>query len=225
MPRGHKVASIFADKPPLILIIPRTALGGVYSGGSFDPLARDDLFAVPIAEVQIEPSKLGEVSSARGDAAESLIQSFTIVINTPQAVIFHSQRFPNFSLHDRIISHQAAFLSRENFPVTITALGALLQGGLGKVRSGNIHPGQVSLFEPVHGSSPYMAGQNKANPIAAILTVAMMMDFLGKREAAAAIENAVQQAVDESQVTADIGGKLGTRECGDYVVEVLATYK
>ncbi|MDZ7343114.1 MAG: 3-isopropylmalate dehydrogenase, partial [candidate division KSB1 bacterium] len=94
----------------------------------------------------------------------------------------------------------------------ITDLGAMLQGGLGMAASGNLHPGQVSLFEPVHGSAPYMAGQNKATPIAAILTVAMMLDFLGHRQAAAAVEAAVQTAVNENQVTTDIGGKLGTKE-------------
>jgi 3-isopropylmalate dehydrogenase len=103
----------------------------------------------------------------------------------------------------------------------ITDLGAILQGGLGMAGSGNIHPGQVSLFEPVHGSAPYMAGKNKANPIAAILTVAMMLDYLGHRQAADAVEAAVQKTVDENQVTGDIGGKLGTRECGDFVVKVI----
>lgn len=99
----------------------------------------------------------------------------------------------------------------------ITDLGAMLQGGLGMAGSGNIHPGQTSLFEPVHGSAPYMAGKNKANPIAAILTVAMMLDYLGHRHAANAVETAVQKAVDENQVTGDIGGNLGTCECGDFV--------
>lgn len=103
----------------------------------------------------------------------------------------------------------------------ITDLGAILQGGLGMAGSGNIHPGQVSLFEPVHGSAPYMAGKNKANPIAAILTVAMMLDFLGHRHAAEAVEAAVQTAVNENQVTGDVGGKLGTRECGDFVVNAI----
>jgi 3-isopropylmalate dehydrogenase len=103
----------------------------------------------------------------------------------------------------------------------ITDLGAMLQGGLGMAGSGNIHPGQVSLFEPVHGSAPYMAGKNKANPIAAILTVAMMLDYLGHRQAADAVEAAVQKVVDENQVTGDIGGNLGTRECGDFVVNTI----
>jgi 3-isopropylmalate dehydrogenase len=100
----------------------------------------------------------------------------------------------------------------------ITDLGAILQGGLGMAGSGNIHPGRVSLFEPVHGSAPYMAGKNKANPVAAILAGAMMLDFLGHRSAAEAVEAAVQKAVDANQVTGDVGGKLGTRECGEFIV-------
>lgn len=103
----------------------------------------------------------------------------------------------------------------------ITDLGAMLQGGLGMAGSGNIHPGQVSLFEPVHGSAPYMAGQNKANPIAAIAAAAMMLDHLGHTAAAAAVQRAIQRAVDENQVTADIGGRLGTRECGDFIAAQL----
>ncbi|MGH7597732.1 MAG: isocitrate/isopropylmalate family dehydrogenase, partial [bacterium] len=96
-------------------------------------------------------------------------------------------------------------------------LGAMLQGGLGMAGSGNIHPGRVSLFEPVHGSAPHMAGKNKANPLAAILAAAMMLDFLGHQQAASVVEAAVQKSVDEKQVTADIGGNLGTKECGDFV--------
>ncbi|MDZ7269105.1 MAG: 3-isopropylmalate dehydrogenase [candidate division KSB1 bacterium] len=103
----------------------------------------------------------------------------------------------------------------------ITDLGAMLQGGLGMAGSANIHPGRVSLFEPVHGSAPYLAGQNKANPIAAITTVAMMLDYLGHAAAAAAVQRAVQRAVEENQVTADIGGRLGTRECGDFIAAQL----
>ena len=61
--------------------------------------------------------------------------------------------------------------------------------------------------------------------LAAISTVAMMMDYLGRSEAATAIDRAVQQAVNESQVTADIGGKFGTRECGDYIVALLTQSK
>ena len=67
----------------------------------------------------------------------------------------------------------------------ITDLGAILQGGIGLAGSGNINPGKVSLFEPVHGSAPTIAGQGVANPLAAILTVAMMLEYLGHTDDAA----------------------------------------
>ena len=67
----------------------------------------------------------------------------------------------------------------------VTDLAAGLQGGLGMAASGNIHPGRVSLFEPVHGSSPPLAGKNVANPMGAILTAGLMLDHLGWTEEAA----------------------------------------
>ena len=96
----------------------------------------------------------------------------------------------------------------------VTDLGAALQGGLGMAASGNIHPGKVSLFEPVHGSAPQFAGKNISNPVAAILTAAMMVDYLGLSDVAAAIEDAVERAVRAGETTQDIGGNLSTTEAG-----------
>src|SRR5918911_667698 len=73
----------------------------------------------------------------------------------------------------------------------LTDLGAALQGGLGVAASGNIHPGRVSLFEPVHGSAPPLARKNVANPIGAILSAAMMLEYLGFDAASRAVEKAV----------------------------------
>jgi 3-isopropylmalate dehydrogenase len=70
----------------------------------------------------------------------------------------------------------------------LTDLGAALQGGLGLAASGNIHPGRVSLFEPVHGSAPPLAGKSKANPAGAILSAALMLEYLGHADAARAVE-------------------------------------
>jgi 3-isopropylmalate dehydrogenase len=103
----------------------------------------------------------------------------------------------------------------------ITDLGAALQGGLGVAASGNIHPGRASMFEPVHGSAPPLAGKNVANPMGAMLSAAMMLSFLGRSEEAALIEHAVRQAVMERQGTKDIGGVLGTRETGDYIASAI----
>lgn len=103
----------------------------------------------------------------------------------------------------------------------ITDVGAMLQGGLGMAASGNIHPGRTSLFEPVHGSAPALAGKNVANPVAAILTSAMLFDHLGSPQAAERIEKAVRRAVVENKVTEELGGKLSTAEVGDFVAEAL----
>ena len=99
----------------------------------------------------------------------------------------------------------------------VTDLGATFQGGLGMAASGNLHPGKTSMFEPVHGSAPKFAGKNVANPIGAIASAALMLETLGLKREAAAIDAAIVNAVRETQVTADIGGKLGTREAGDYI--------
>lgn len=99
----------------------------------------------------------------------------------------------------------------------VTDLAAGLQGGLGMAASGNIHPGKLSLFEPVHGSSPPMAGKNVANPMGAILTAGLMLTHLGWEEEGRLIEQAVRWAVEAEKTTADVGGRLGTREVGDLV--------
>jgi 3-isopropylmalate dehydrogenase len=102
-----------------------------------------------------------------------------------------------------------------------TDLGAALQGGLGMAASGNIHPGRISMFEPVHGSAPKYAGTGKANPFGAILTAALMLEHLGRTGEAAAVERAVQACVAGELCTGDIGGSLTTSQAGDAVVERL----
>jgi 3-isopropylmalate dehydrogenase len=88
--------------------------------------------------------------------------------------------------------------------------------------SGNIHPGKTSMFEPVHGSAPPIAGKNVANPFGAILTAAMMLAHLGFLGEAEKIEAAVLEAVRQKKTTQDVGGSLGTREAGDWVATFIA---
>src|SRR6266446_3123866 len=81
----------------------------------------------------------------------------------------------------------------------VTDLGAALQGGLGVAASGNINPGKVSLFEPIHGSAPKYAGKDVANPFGSILTAAMMLEYLGHKEEADVIEQAVIDAIKANE--------------------------
>jgi 3-isopropylmalate dehydrogenase len=104
----------------------------------------------------------------------------------------------------------------------ITDLAAGLQGGLGMAASGNIHPGQTSMFEPVHGSAPPIAGKNLANPMGAILTAAMMLRHLDLSSYADRLESAVNDAVRERKTTQDVGGTMGTSEVGEWVAGRIA---
>jgi len=99
----------------------------------------------------------------------------------------------------------------------VTDVAAALQGGLGMAASGNIHPGKTSMFEPVHGSAPPLAGKNVANPMGAILTSAMMLSHLEFSDTAKKIEASVLDAVRQKKTTQDIGGGLGTKEVGDWI--------
>jgi 3-isopropylmalate dehydrogenase len=104
----------------------------------------------------------------------------------------------------------------------LTDLAAMIQGGLGIAASGNIHPGRVSLFEPIHGSAPKYAGKNVASPVATIMAVQMMLDYLGEARAAARIEETVAGLVRTRKIPSlgsDSG--LSTTQVGDLVVEAL----
>ena len=105
-------------------------------------------------------------------------------------------------------------VSNNLFGDILTDLGAAIQGGLGLAASGNIHPGKVSLFEPVHGSAPPLAGKGIANPIGAILTSAMMLEYLGFQTLSNEIEDAVRGAISANETTRDLGGQLSTEQAG-----------
>jgi 3-isopropylmalate dehydrogenase len=104
----------------------------------------------------------------------------------------------------------------------ISDLGAQLAGGMGMAPSGNIHPGQVSIFEPVHGSAPNIAGKNLANPIASVLASAMMLEHIGWPDEGRALREAVRASVASKQTTKDVGGSLGTREAGEWMANHVA---
>jgi 3-isopropylmalate dehydrogenase len=137
-------------------------------------------------------------------------------------------RYPDIEAEHLYIDTLAMMMVKEpsNFRVIvtnnmfgdiITDLGAALQGGLGMAASGNINPGGVCMFEPVHGSAPKFAGKNIANPMGAILSAQMMLEHLGWEEQGACIEAAVRECIREGECTQDVGGNLGTREVGDAV--------
>jgi 3-isopropylmalate dehydrogenase len=114
-------------------------------------------------------------------------------------------------------SQYDVIVSNNLFGDILTDLGAAIQGGLGLAASGNIHPGRVSVFEPVHGSAPPLAGKGVANPIGAILTSGMMLEYLGHKKASQAIEAAVRESIMSSETTRDLGGNLSTEQAGEAI--------
>jgi len=104
----------------------------------------------------------------------------------------------------------------------ISDLGAQLAGGLGLAPSGNIHPGRTSLFEPVHGSAPNIAGKGIANPLGSVLAAGMLLEFLGWKAEATAVHSGVKEALFKNYLTPDLGGTQKTTQVGDWLAERVA---
>jgi len=104
----------------------------------------------------------------------------------------------------------------------LTDLGAMIQGGMGVAASGNIHPGQVSLFEPIHGSAPKYKGQNSVSPVAAIAAVGMMLEYLGETAAAQAVEDTIAHLLSSKRIPSlDASSGMKTSEIGNLVRDEL----
>jgi 3-isopropylmalate dehydrogenase len=106
----------------------------------------------------------------------------------------------------------------------VSDLGAQLAGGLGLAPSANIHPGKTSLFEPVHGSAPSIAGRGIANPLGSVLASAMMLEFLGWDLEASVLRTGVKSALFKNYLTSDLGGSMTTAEVGSWLAEFASAH-
>jgi 3-isopropylmalate dehydrogenase len=106
----------------------------------------------------------------------------------------------------------------------ISDLAAQLAGGLGLAPSANIHPHKTSLFEPVHGSAPQIAGKGVANPFGSVLASGMMLEFLGWHEEGKLLKESVKSALWDGISTIDLGGKKMTAEVGDWLANYAAKH-
>ncbi len=140
--------------------------------------------------------------------------------------------YPNIEKEHRYVDALAMELVRDpqRFEVIVTNnlygdilsdLGAQLVGGMGLAASANVNPESTGLFEPVHGSAPPLTGKGVANPMAAILTGALMLDSLGIEGAGDKIEKAVTRALAEDIITEELGGKLSTTEVSSWIEEAI----
>src|SRR5438105_3464109 len=138
------------------------------------------------------------------------------------------KKFPDVARDAMYVDAAAMWmvLKPEQFDVVVTTnlfgdiltdLGAALIGGLGAAASGNIHPGKVSMFEPIHGSAPKYAGKGVASPVGAIGAIALMLDFLGEAEARAAINESLISGFRTGRIRGVDAGSGGTMEVADVV--------
>jgi tartrate dehydrogenase/decarboxylase/D-malate dehydrogenase len=143
-----------------------------------------------------------------------------------------AKEFPDVQMHSLLVDAAAMDFVRkpEAFDVVVasnlfgdilTDLSAIVAGSVGLASSANINPERTfpSMFEPVHGSAPDIAGKGIANPLAAVLSAALMLDHLNEAKTAEAVRNAVKLVLKEKRaLSPDLGGKAKTTEVGDAVV-------
>jgi tartrate dehydrogenase/decarboxylase/D-malate dehydrogenase len=136
-----------------------------------------------------------------------------------------TQRYLVDAAAARFVTHPESLdvvVASNLFADILTDLGGAIQGSLGMPPSANIDPTRrkPSLFEPVHGSAPDIAGQGIANPLATIWAGQMMLDFLGEKEAARLLMQAMEAVTQEGRaLTPDVGGRATTTECADAVIQ------
>jgi 3-isopropylmalate dehydrogenase len=106
----------------------------------------------------------------------------------------------------------------------ISDLAAQLAGGLGLAPSANIHPGETSLFEPVHGSAPNIAGKGTANPFGSVLAAGMLLEFLGWHDESQLLKQSVKSALHNNVTTPDLGGSKVTLEISDYLTSYVSKH-
>lgn len=139
--------------------------------------------------------------------------------------------FPEIEMQEMLVDNCAMQLIRapEQFQVIVTTNlfgdilsdeASMLVGGLGMASSGNLGE-KAAIFEPVHGSAPDIAGQEKANPIATFLSAKLMLEHLGLTDEAEKLENAVKKAMQDNMLTPDLGGSLTTTQVTDNIIKII----
>ncbi|PAV30870.1 tartrate dehydrogenase [Virgibacillus profundi] len=146
-----------------------------------------------------------------------------------------SKEYPDVGTYSYLVDAASMFfvMQPERFEIVVTSnlfgdiltdIGAAITGGMGLATGANINPDREfpSMFEPVHGSAPDISGKGLANPIAAIWSIAQMMDFFGEEEWGKQIVTTIKKLIDEGeQLTPDLGGKASTEELGSHFTNLL----
>ena len=219
------------------ILVVRELTGGIYFGEkSRDADTARDVMAYSVHEVERVARIAFEAARDRKRRVTSVDKSNVLECSRlwRETVTRVAREYPDVELEHllvdacamHLISNPARFdviLTANLFGDILTDEASMLVGSLGVVPSASLSDGSVGLYEPIHGSAPDIAGQDRANPVAMILSAAMMLRMsFGLDVEAAAIEAAVEAALSEGSTTGDLGGALGTAAVGEAVARGLA---
>ena len=146
-----------------------------------------------------------------------------------------SREYPDVETHSYLVDAASMLMVKDprRFEIVVTSnlfgdiltdLGAAIAGGMGLAAGANLNPERIypSMFEPIHGSAPDIAGQGKANPLAAIWSASQMLDFFGHEEMGSRVLSAIEAVLEEGSVlTPDLGGTATTSQTADRVIAKL----
>ena len=244
--RPVAVSDALAERSPLRpervagtdLLIVRELTGGIYFGvprertetEAYDTMRYSVAEVERIARVAFEWARKRDGRLASVDKANVLASS---ALWRDVVARVGADEYPDVTLEHFYVDHAAMEVVRDprRFDVVVTGnlfgdvlsdLAATLPGTLGLLTSASLG-GRTGLFEPVHGSAPDIAGRGLANPLAAILSAAMLLDALGEGAAAAAVRAAVEAVVADGPLTPDLGGTASTSSVGAAVADAVSS--
>jgi 3-isopropylmalate dehydrogenase len=216
------------------LVVVRELTGGIYFGEKTRTAdSASDVCAYSTAEIE----RIARAAFATARAKVTSVDKANVLETSRlwREVVsrVHSREFPHVALEHVLVDNAAMLLvsSPRHFDVILTENmfgdilsdeAAMLTGSIGMLPSASLGDGGPGLFEPVHGSAPDIAGQGRANPLAMFLSVALLLRHgLGLESEAAAVESAVERALDAGLRTVDLGGEAGTAQATEAVLENL----
>jgi 3-isopropylmalate dehydrogenase len=225
-------------KPELIegtdLLVVRELTGGIYFGEKTrTKTTASDLCLYSVEEVERIARTAFEAARSRVTSVDKMNVLETSRLWREVVTRVHSEEFPNVELEHQLVDscamklvaaprHFDVILTENMFGDILSDEAAMLTGSLGMLPSASLGGDGPGLFEPVHGSAPDIAGTGKANPLAMILSAALMLRHgFSREEAAASLESAVDKALERGLRTADLGGNATTAEATEAVLKEL----
>jgi 3-isopropylmalate dehydrogenase len=216
------------------LLVVRELTGGIYFGAKERSAERaSDLCEYTVPEIERIARTAFEAARSRVTSVDKMNVLETSRLWREVVTRVHSEEFPNVELEHQLVDscamklvaaprHFDVILTENMFGDILSDEAAMLTGSLGMLPSASLGGDGPGLFEPVHGSAPDIAGTGKANPLAMILSAALMLRHgFSREEAAASVESAVDKALERGLRTADLGGSATTAEATEAVLKEL----